>query len=99
MPRALRTLHLSFLKLCSFNCCVSSSRCASISATKSFCLRFRRNIALALPGLGSQNPPDGRRQSPPLGRFFDKLFAARQCKRVRSEEHTSELQSRENLVC
>src|SRR5271167_824917 len=69
-------------KPCSFNCCVSSSRCASISAAKSLCLRFRQNIALTLPDLGSQNPPDGGGQSPPLGHLSDKLFAARRRERV-----------------
>src|SRR5690606_40254725 len=55
----------------------------------------RVEVAVHLPALGIDHRPQRR------GRDQDTLFAETEFpdKGVRSEEHTSELQSRENLVC
>src|SRR5690606_41557510 len=79
-----------------------------ISVARSGCrLSFRasgqRHVSAAdADGGGCANPrqPDGRRgASRPLRRCCDSGEQALQYRRSRSEEHTSELQSRENLVC
>src|SRR5690606_40601926 len=49
-------------------------------------------------GLVEVEPFAGRAQAPRMGVGFDE-FQGHRSIRVRSEEHTSELQSRENLVC
>src|SRR5690606_40679406 len=59
-------------------------------------------VATGAPGLGGPSgSPGGTVQSPPLVkmRMSASCAAARLGISSRSEEHTSELQSRENLVC
>src|SRR5690606_40297154 len=64
--------------------------------------RPRRSTLLHLAGGLGPAPPHPRRSRPrPLHRLDDRRPDVRQLAhpRRRSEEHTSELQSRENLVC
>src|SRR5690606_41126994 len=75
---------------------------------RSLPLRFERGLghgvvqALAPPGLDSPQQQAAQQpggEKPPARRRRPPGYRGRSNQRRRSEEHTSELQSRENLVC